>query len=108
MNARHQALFNRFSSQYDSALVEKWGKMIDDWDADISLPCPYEEPKKSKSDYDLVYYYTKRHPLDKTTAQVNKELAKEELEEVKRGDFQLHEITPATFLRYGFELEEQQ
>jgi hypothetical protein len=27
---------------------------------------------------------------------------------MKRGDIQLHEVTPATFLRVGFELEEQQ
>jgi hypothetical protein len=82
--------------------------MIDEWDADISLPCPYEEPQKSKLGFHLMYYCTKVRPSDKTTTQVHKELAKEELEEAKQGEIQVHEITPATFLRYGFELEEQQ
>jgi hypothetical protein len=49
MSARHRAFFNKFSAQYDPDLVEKWGKMIDEWDADPSVPCPYEEPKLSKS-----------------------------------------------------------
>jgi len=39
---------------------------------------------------------------------VNKELAEEELAEAKRGDIQLHEMSRSTFLRVGFELEEQQ
>jgi hypothetical protein len=46
--------------------------------------------------------------LDSTATQVYNELAQEELDEAKRGDIQLHEITPASFLRTGFELEEQQ
>jgi hypothetical protein len=45
---------------------------------------------------------------DTTATQVNKELAQEELDEALRGDIQLHEVTPASFLRTGFELEEQQ
>jgi hypothetical protein len=43
-----------------------------------------------------------------TTVQVNNELAQEEVQEATRGDIQLHEVTPATFLRVGLELEEQQ
>jgi hypothetical protein len=41
-------------------------------------------------------------------AQVNKELADEELGEEKRGDIRLHEVSQTTFLRVGLELEEQQ
>jgi hypothetical protein len=43
-----------------------------------------------------------------TMANVNKELAEEELAEASRGEIQLHEVSRTTFLRVGFELEEQQ
>jgi hypothetical protein len=52
--------------------------------------------------------YSLTRMSDSTAAQVTKELAQEEVDEAKRGDIQLHEITPASFLRTGFELEEQQ
>lgn len=41
-------------------------------------------------------------------ANVHAKLAAEELEAAKRGEASLHEMSPHTFLRVGFELEEQQ
>jgi hypothetical protein len=43
-----------------------------------------------------------------TMAVVHKELAEEELAEAKQGNIELHEVSRSTFLRVGFELEEQQ
>jgi hypothetical protein len=71
----------KFSSQYDPKLVEKWGKMIDAWDSDISSPCPYEDPKSGLLCLYPIYHCTKFSNPDKTTTQLHKELAKEELEE---------------------------
>jgi hypothetical protein len=41
-------------------------------------------------------------------AQVQAELQKDELEDAKRGDVQMHETSPHSFLHVGLELEEQQ
>jgi hypothetical protein len=43
-----------------------------------------------------------------TTAEVRLELAKEEAEEAKRGEFPPHDVSPNMFLAVGLELEEQQ
>jgi hypothetical protein len=40
--------------------------------------------------------------------EVQLELAKEEAEEVKCGEFPPHDVSPNTFLAIGLELEEQQ
>jgi len=65
--------------------------MIDQWDMDQSKPCPYDEPT-----------------IGTTMAEVINEVMKEELEQAKRGDIQVHEISRGTFLHVGFELEDLQ
>jgi hypothetical protein len=42
-----------------------------------------------------------------TTAQVNKELAQEEIEDARQGEVS-SDVLPSTFLRVGLQLEEQQ
>jgi hypothetical protein len=49
MAAKHCAIANKFSAQYPPATIEKWTKMIADWDADTTKPCPYEDAKQGKS-----------------------------------------------------------
>jgi hypothetical protein len=51
MFAKHRALANKWTAQFEPATVKKWEKMISDWDADTTKPCPYEEEQISKVIY---------------------------------------------------------
>lgn len=48
MEKRHREAFEKFTTTFPSDVVAKWDKMVDDWDADISKPNPYEEPVAGK------------------------------------------------------------
>jgi hypothetical protein len=43
MRAKHQALFEKFTKKFMPATVEKWEKMVSDWETDHSKLNPYEE-----------------------------------------------------------------
>lgn len=107
MSAKHRAIAIKFTARFEPATVEKWKKMIADWDSDQSKPCPYVEVKAGEFHISFIYVRANTFP-GSTAVAVQKELADEEVAEVSRGDIQLHEVTPATFLRVGLELEEQQ
>jgi len=65
--------------------------MIQDWNNDASQPDPFQEP-------DQVI----------TTAQVRRELAQEEENELALGITPLHEVSLSQFLLNGLELEDAQ
>jgi hypothetical protein len=48
MEKKHREAFEKFTATFPSDVVAKWDKMVDDWDADMSKPNPYEEPVAGK------------------------------------------------------------
>jgi hypothetical protein len=44
MRAKHVALLDKFTKRFKSDTVDAWRRMINEWDADTSKPCPYQEP----------------------------------------------------------------
>ena len=47
MRKKQQAAFQSLSATFPSATVEKWSKMVDDWEKDMTKPNPYEESNTS-------------------------------------------------------------
>ena len=47
MRKKQQDAFNLFSATFPLATVQKWSKMVDDWDKDMTKPNPYEESNNS-------------------------------------------------------------
>jgi hypothetical protein len=45
MRAKHQAYFDRHSLKFTPAIIEKWEKMVMDWDEDHAKVNPYAEPE---------------------------------------------------------------
>jgi hypothetical protein len=43
MRTRHQGIFTRFTAKFSPEVIEKWTKMIEDWDQDLCKPDPYQE-----------------------------------------------------------------
>jgi hypothetical protein len=108
MRAKHEALFNRVHARFAPAVTQKWEEMVLAWDDDMTKPNPYAEPHIGERTTSGAVAHVNVICPGSTQAQVNKELAQEETEDARRGDIQVHEVSPNTFLRVGFELEEQQ
>ena len=107
MRAKQNALFNRF--KFAPTIVEKWEKMVSDWDNDHDKANPYAEPEMGKSRRSNPFReINHKYTIGTTIAQVNKELALEEVEEARHGVIYLHDVSPNTFLCIGLELEKQQ
>lgn len=49
MRAKHDALLSRATGRFSADVIKRWEKMVDDWDEDVTKPCPYEEPTVGKS-----------------------------------------------------------
>jgi len=47
MCRKQQATFQSLSATFPLATVEKWSKMVDDWEKDMTKPNPYEESNMS-------------------------------------------------------------
>jgi hypothetical protein len=45
MRAKHLAYFDRHNQNFTPAVIEKWEKMVADWDEDTTRPNPYAEPE---------------------------------------------------------------
>lgn len=91
MHVKQREAFVKFNATFSSDVVERWGKMVAEWDADRTKPNPYEEPVAGTS-----------------TAEVRLELAKEEAADVERGNRTIHNISAGRWLIMGLDLEEQQ
>jgi hypothetical protein len=48
MEKKHRENFEKFTTTFPSDVVAQWDKMVNDWDADMSKPNPYEEPVAGK------------------------------------------------------------
>jgi hypothetical protein len=44
MKAKHGQAFTSLNATFPTAVVEKWAKMVSDWDKDKKKKNPYEEP----------------------------------------------------------------
>jgi hypothetical protein len=58
MSAKHCAIANNWTAQFLPTTIETWRKMIADWDADTSKPCPYEEVKTTPITGRVMQTYT--------------------------------------------------
>jgi len=47
MRKKQQVAFQSLSGTFPSATVEKWTKMVEDWEKDMTKPNPYEESNTS-------------------------------------------------------------
>ncbi|KAI0060273.1 hypothetical protein BV25DRAFT_1871286 [Artomyces pyxidatus] len=85
---KHQKLHEEATASFPPSVIQRWERMIEVWENDRSKPNPYREP-------DL--------------PDVRLELARQEAEEVKRGEsMSLHETSASVFISTGIDLEEQQ
>jgi hypothetical protein len=44
MDKKHRDSFVQFSATFPTNVIEKWEKMVNEWDADMTKKNPYEEP----------------------------------------------------------------
>jgi hypothetical protein len=91
MQKKQRKAFVKFNATFPSDVVRKWEKMVVEWDADRKKKNPYEEPVAGTS-----------------VAEVRLELAKEEADDVQRGNQSIHHISASRWLTMGLDLEEQQ
>ena len=45
MKTKHADIYKQFSATFASTVVKKWLAMVERWEADPSMPNPYQEPK---------------------------------------------------------------
>ncbi len=98
-----------FTATFTSDQISQWTEMIQDWNNDASQPDPFQEPDQGS------YLFCLRRPPRHadlapviTTAQVRRELAQEEENELALGITPLHEVSLSQFLLNGLELEDAQ
>ncbi|PIL29361.1 hypothetical protein GSI_09412 [Ganoderma sinense ZZ0214-1] len=91
MRIKQRRIFREYNATFAPEVVERWEKMVQEWNRDHSQPDPYEEPSTGI-----------------TMAAVKLELAQQEAIEAHLGQLPPHEVTPAVFLQVALELEEQQ
>jgi hypothetical protein len=48
MQTKHGQAFSQFTATFPPAVVQRWEKMVTDWDKDMSKRNPYEEPPAGK------------------------------------------------------------
>jgi hypothetical protein len=44
MQVKHEQAFVKFNGTFPPAVVDKWEKMVTEWDSDKTKKNPYEEP----------------------------------------------------------------
>ena len=91
MQKKQRKAFFKFNATFPPEVVHEWEKMVVDWDADKKKKNPYEEPVAGT-----------------LMAEVRLELAKEEADDVQRGNQTIHQISASRWLMAGLDLEEQQ
>ncbi len=55
MKKKHQEVFDLLSSSFLPSTIDKWSKMVKEWQDDRTKPNPYSEPINSKS-YEFRYH----------------------------------------------------
>ena len=50
MKTKHADIYKQFSATFTPTIVKKWLIMVERWEADPSMPNPYQEPKAGMCD----------------------------------------------------------
>lgn len=108
MSAKQMEVFELLSATFSSETVANWEVMVAAWNANPKVQNPYTEPKSSKSHVLLRICVRANFLIGTTLQDVRLELAKEEATRTARGMLPPHEISMASFLMTGFELEDSQ
>jgi hypothetical protein len=110
MKLKHQELFVTFSATFKPETVEKWEKLVREWEQDNTKVNPYAEPVNSMyfGFHQLRTPFDSRLPLATTERDIRLQMVKEEEAEASRGILPPHDISPSLFLHAGLELEQQQ
>ncbi|KII83256.1 hypothetical protein PLICRDRAFT_119572 [Plicaturopsis crispa FD-325 SS-3] len=83
--------FDKMLREHRPREVEDWVRMVEEWEEDHDLPCPYTLARSTL-----------------TIADVRLQLAKEEQAKAEKGEVGLHETTPSAFVMLGLEIEAAQ
>jgi hypothetical protein len=108
MQTKHRSAFTQFNATFPPAVVDKWEKMVAEWDADKSKKNPYEEPLVGELHICCYGYHLSIIYVGTTMAEVRLELANEEDADAARGNESLHDISAGKWLSIGLDIEEQQ
>jgi hypothetical protein len=93
------------SKGYETATVDRWRQMRDEFDKDNSKPNPYEEPKNRTYIFRMSLPVSHQYQ-DVTMAQLKLELLKEEAKELSMG-ISPHKVSAGAFLRKAIEIEDR-
>jgi hypothetical protein len=107
MRTKHQGAFIKFNGTFLPAVIEKWEKMVVEWDKNKSAKNPYEEPVAG-APYVCFMSVVTYQAIGTTMTEVRLELANEENEDAARGKETLHDVSPGRWLIMALDLEEQQ
>ncbi|KAF7319496.1 CxC2 domain-containing protein [Mycena chlorophos] len=88
---KQEAAFSLFCVE-QAEHVPRWLELVNSFEADNSQPNPYESTQGNEM----------------TEAQVRAELDDQDKAELSNGALPLHEVTPADFITFGLEVEEEQ
>jgi hypothetical protein len=113
----HHRAFTAFTESLQAENAKeliKWEEQVRSWEADHTLPCPYEIPEESKSTtlawYVLRLIANSLINIEITFAEVKRQLSQEEHERVVREGttVDLDDASISTFIVAALELEEAQ
>jgi hypothetical protein len=107
MRTKHQGAFIKFNGTFLPAIIEKWEKMVVEWDKNKSAKNPYEE-SVAGAPYVCFMSVVTYQAIGTTMTEVRLELANEENEDAARGKETLHDVSPGRWLIMALDLEEQQ
>lgn len=117
MREKHREIFEKLTSTFASATIEKWEQMLCNWYAaqsnpnranTVAVPNPFEEPASGKF-MSLFSYLSLTFLFAATTLQdVRLELMKEEAAAAAEGAVSPHKMSLTSFLVLGLDLEDQQ
>jgi len=114
MKTKHEDIFAQLSATFSSAIVEKWLKMVEIWEADPTKPNPYEEPESGMI---ILWYYKASYVTDEETEitlqDVRLQLLKEEAVELREGSKDMtlphnHDMSLTGLITTGFDIEDRQ
>jgi hypothetical protein len=108
MQTKHGGAFTQFNTTFPPAIVDKWEKMVAEWDADKSKKKPYEEPLVGELHICCYSCRLSTIYVGTTMTEVQLELANKENADAARGNESSHDISAGKWLSIGLDIEEQQ
>jgi len=97
-----------FTATFPSGMIQKWRRMVKEWEANPSRPNPYVSKDRGRLFRLGLITITNSHSPDSKVSEIQLRLAQEEAAKAEKGKRAPHQVSASVFIRMGLELEDQQ